>query len=150
MVESYRNVSGRICHRPLLTIGFLPYEVEKLNVIRRLLTDRLNRTLNVFEERDEEAVHWADTYWQQLVKSGKIDVSDRAYEEKRRMVNMDELRLKDGREVGAEWMCYQVMEQLRFREKLEDMGWEEDKIRLAYTQLISRAVYPYSELRTTR
>lgn len=32
----------------------------------------------------------------------------------------------------------------------DGMGREEDGIRLAYTQLISRAVYPYSELRTTR
>lgn len=150
LVESYRNVSGRICHRPLLTIGFLPYEVEKLNDIRRILTDRLNRTPNVFEQGDEEAVRWADIYWQQLVESGKIDVSDRAYEEKKRMVNIDELLLKDGREAGAEWMCYQGMEQLRFREKLEEMGWEEEQIRLAFTQIISRAVYPHSELRTTR
>lgn len=82
---------------------FFLYEVEKLNVIRHILTDRLNRTPNIFEEKDKGAIRWADIYWQQLAKSGKIDVSDKAYEEKRRMVNMDELRLK---EVGAEWMCY--------------------------------------------
>lgn len=123
LVESYRNMSGRVCHRTLLNIGFLPYGVEKLNDIRRILTDRFNRTKNVFEEGDEE---------------------------RKRMVNLDELRLKDGREVGAEWMCYQGMEQLRFREKPEEMGWEEDGIRLTYTQIIGRAVYPHSELRTTR
>ena len=150
LVESYRNVSGRICHRTLLNIGFVPFEVEKLNAIRRILTDRINRTPNVFEEKDGEAVRWADIYWQQLVESGRIDVSDRAYEEKKRMVNIDELHLKDGREVGAEWMCYQAMEQLRFREKLEELGWEEEGIRLAFTQIISRAVYPCSELRTSR
>ncbi len=150
LVESYRNVSGRVCHRTLLNIGFLPYKVEKLNDIRRILTDRINRTKNVFEQGDEETVRWADIYWQQLVESGKIDISDRAYEERKQMVNMDELRLKDGREVGAEWMCYQGMEQLRFREKLEEMGWEEEQIRLAFTQIISRAVYPHSELRTNR
>ncbi len=131
LVEIYRNVSGRICRRTLLNIGFVPFEVEKLNAIRRILTDRINRTPNVFEEKDGEAVRWADIYWQQLVESGRIDVSDRAYEEKKRMVNIDELHLKDGREVGAEWMCYQAMEQLRFREKLEELGWEEEGIRLA-------------------
>lgn len=128
LVESYRNEWGRVCHRTLLNIGFLSFEVEKLNTIRRILTDRLNRTQPVFEEKDEEAVHWANIYWQQLVEGGKIDVSDRAYEEKKRMVNIDELRLKDGREVGAEWMCYQGMEQLRFREKPEEMGWEGKKM----------------------
>lgn len=97
LVESYRNMSGRVCHRTLLNIVFLSYGVEKLNNIRRLLTDRFNRTKNVFEEGDEETVRRADTYWQQLVESDKIDISDRGYEERKRMVNLDELRLRDDR-----------------------------------------------------
>jgi hypothetical protein len=33
---------------------------------------------------------------------------------------------------------------------LETLGWDEEKIQLTYTQIISRAVYPFSEYKTTR
>ncbi len=72
LVESYRNMSGRVCHRTLLNIGFLPYGVEKLNSIRRILPDRFNCTKNVFEEEDEETIRRADTIgsnWWRAVRS---------------------------------------------------------------------------------
>ena len=47
-------------------------------------------------------------------------------------------------------MCYQALSQLTFKEKLESLGWEEEDIQLALTQVISRAVNPFSENRTTR
>jgi len=42
----------------MLNIGFLPFEAEKLNTIRQILTDRLNRSPSIFEERDEETLRW--------------------------------------------------------------------------------------------
>mgnify|MGYP001235044656 CR=1 FL=1 len=85
----------------------------------------------------------ADIYWEQLVTRGKINISDKSYEEKHRMVNLDEIKLKNAREVGSEWMCFQAIGQLRLMEKLRELGWEEERMRLACTQIISRAVYPF-------
>ena len=57
---------------------------------------------------------------------------------------------KDVRELGSEWMCYQALEQLKIRELLVNKKWDEEEIQLALTQIISRAVFPFSEHRTTR
>jgi hypothetical protein len=42
------------------------------------------------------------------------------------------------------------IEQLRIRQLLENMGWHQEQIELSMIQIISRAVYPYSENRTCR
>jgi len=104
----------------------------------------------LFEETDLEALSIAEKYWQEMVSKKKIDVSDQVFEKSKRLVNIDTLKHKDAREIGAEWMCYQALEQLQLKEKLTTLGWEEEAIQLALTQIISRAVYPFSENRTSR
>ena len=150
LVESYRNENDRICHTTLLNVGFIDYEIETLNSIRRLLCNRLNRTENLFETTDTVALKWAEIYWQQLLDTGKVDASEQGYEKKKRMVDTETIRHKDAREVGAEWLCYQTLEQLKLKDKLQSLGWEQEQIDLAITQVISRAVYPFSENRTSR
>jgi len=150
LIESYRNEYNRVCHKTLLNIGFIDFEIETLNTIRQILHSRIQRTESLFETTDELALKWADHYWEKLVKSNTIDVSDQAFEKSKRMVDMDSLKHKDAREIGAEWMCYQALEQLQLQSKLKALGWEEEDIKLALTQIISRSVYPYSENRTSR
>jgi hypothetical protein len=150
LVESYRNELDNICHRTLLNIGFTDLTPEQLNAIRTLLNDRLERRMNLFENEDPRVKELANQYWNELVSKGKIDVSDKAYRQQRRMVDADTIKNKDAREIGAEWMCLQAVEQLKIGKTLEALGWEEEKIQLAVTQIISRAVYPFSEYRTSR
>jgi len=61
---------------------------------------------------------------------------------------MSTLKNKDGREVGAEWLCKQAFDQLRIGNFLQQKGWDENAIALAATDIITRAVYPASELKT--
>jgi len=61
---------------------------------------------------------------------------------------MSTLKNKDGREVGAEWLCKQAFDQLGIGSFLEQKGWDGTSISLATTHIITRAVYPASELRT--
>jgi Transposase DDE domain len=150
LVESYRNEFNRVCHRTLLNIGFIDYEIETLNTIRHILQNRLNRTESLFETDDKLAIKWANEYWEKLAKSNTIDLSDQGFEKSKRMVDIDSLKHKDAREIGAEWMCYQALEQLQLGKKLESLQWEEEAVKLALTQIISRAVYPFSENRTSR
>jgi transposase len=51
-------------------------------------------------------------------------------------------------EVGAEWLCLQALGQLGISNFLKSKQWSDDKINLAQTHIISRAVYPASELKT--
>jgi hypothetical protein len=150
LVESYRNEYGNVCHRTLHNVGFITFDTDKLVVIQRLLSNRLERKATFFEETDQEALAIAEQYWQEMVSKKKIDVTDQAFEQSKRLVDIATLKHKDAREVGAEWMCYQALEQLQLKEKLEYLGWEEEDIQLALTQIISRAIYPFSENRTTR
>ena len=150
LVESYRNELNRICHRTLVNVGFIDYEIETLNTIRQLLQNKFNRTESLFETNDLVALKYADIYWQNIVESGKIDVSDIAFEKAKRMMDVDTIKHKDVREIGAEWLCFQATEQLKINQLLVSKGWEEEQIQLAITQIISRAVYPFSENRTAR
>ena len=150
LVESYRNDADRICHQTLLTIGFINFSVEKLNIIQRILNNKYKKKYSVFEELDKEAIELAEFYWEELIKGGKLDISDSTFEKKKRSIDTDTMSHKDVRELGSEWMCYQALEQLKIRELLVNKKWEEEQIQLALTQIISRAVYPFSEHRTTR
>lgn len=150
LVESYRNEFGRVCHRTLYNVGFITFDSDKLVTIQRVLNNRLERKVPLFEETDQEAISIADKYWQEMVSKKKIDVSDQVFEKSKRLVDLDTLKNKDAREIGAEWMCFQGLEQLQLKEKLIALGWEEEAIQLALTQIISRAVYPFSENRTSR
>ena len=66
------------------------------------------------------------------------------------IIDLNSIRNKDVREIGAEWLSYQAMRQLRIAPFLDSLGWGEDQIRLAQTHIIIRAVYQASELETTR
>jgi len=150
LVESYRNEVDRICHRTLLNIGFIDFEVEKLNTIKDELNNLAKGAQSLFECSDKEAVQLAQMYWQELVDKGKVDVPEQATVKKKRMVDVNTIRNKDIREIGAEWMCFKAIEQLKIRDFLEGSGWKEETIQLAITQIISRAVFPYSENRTSK
>ena len=92
----------------------------------------------------------AAQYWQAMMANKKIDASQEAFAKSKRMLDADSIKNKDAREVGAEWMCYQALEQLHSKEILAYLGWDDEMIHLAETQIIRRAIYPYSENRTSR
>lgn len=60
------------------------------------------------------------------------------------------MKNKDAREVGAEWLCKQAFDQLGIADFLrnKNKNWTGENILLAATHIISRAVYPASELKT--
>jgi len=64
-------------------------------------------------------------------------------------IDINSIRNKDVREIGAQWLSYQAIGQLRIASFLEQQGWNDSDIRLALTHIISRAVYPASELKTS-
>ena len=98
LVESYRNEGDRICHRTLLTVGFLSISGEKLNRSQRILNDRLKNITSLFEETDSEVQSLAEKFWNQLVEGGKVDVCPETEEKKKRMIDMDSIKHKDVRE----------------------------------------------------
>ena len=162
LVESYRNHCDRVCHRTILNAGYLDeLTTDQLNLIQKILTCKVaNHDIPLFElpyTDDTTVVRYVDEFYQRMVTEKRIDVLVEKKEKKAsrsgkdlQMIDLNSIRNKDVREVGAEWLSYQAMCQLQIVPFLESLGWSENQARLAQTHIISRAVFPASELETTR
>lgn len=150
LVESYRNLEGRICHRTILNVGFMDESVtaDQLLKIQQQLTNRYEQRHTIFEEDDWVVSDYVEDFWQRIVKNRRLDIVSVVQQE--RMINADTMQHSNVREIGAEWMCYHAWNELQLTEFLLSEGFSEAQVRLAATQVISRAVYPFSELRTSR
>lgn len=150
IVESYRNNTGRVCHRTILNIGFLEDDLSaiQLNLIARYLTDLYEQKASIFAETDPLVSKWVGEFWKRIVKENRLDLT--LYNKDSRMIDADTIRHNNIREIGAEWMCYNTWHQLDINKVLLDNGFSESDIQLAQTQIISRAVYPGSELATSK
>ena len=92
----------------------------------------------------EQVVEWVNRFWKEMIANKTID--RKTMEEKHRLVKAATIKHKEAREIGTEWICANTWDQLQLTELFENLGWSEEKIQLAMTQVISRAVYPGSEL----
>lgn len=150
LVESYRNAAGRVCHRTILNIGFIAEELtaEQLNIIARTLTNMYEQKETLFKNTDPLINKWVSDLWSRIVAGQKLDLT--LYDKSSRMVNADTLEHKNVREVGSEWMCCNTWQKLGLDDFLEAQDFSELDKQLAQTQIVSRAVYPASELATSK
>ena len=149
LVESYRNQSDRVCHTTLLNIGFWPdASREQKDKVVDHLNERYKNELTLFEQTDEQVVAWVNKFWNEMIANKTID--RKTMQEKHRLVKVATIKHKEAREIGTEWICANIWNQLQLTELFENLGWSEEKIQLAMTQVISRAVYPGSELATSK
>jgi hypothetical protein len=162
LVESYRNYCDRVCHRTILNAGYLDgLTTDELNLIQKILTTKVaNHDKPLFElpyTDNLTVIRYVDEFYNRMVAEKRIDVFVEKKEKKAsrndkdlQLIDLNSIRNKDVREIGAEWLSYQAMRQLQIAPFLESLGWSEDQIRLTQTHIISRAVYPASEFETSR
>jgi len=150
LVESYRNTTGRVCHRAILNVGFIEDVLtsEQLNIIARILTDIYQQKQTLFKNPDPLVNKWVSKLWSQIVAGQRLDLT--LYNRNSRMVEVDTIKHNNVREIGSEWMCYKTWQNLGIDQVLEDNGFSEIEKQLAKTQIISRAVYPGSEMATSK
>jgi len=159
LVESYRNSDGRVCHRTMLNLGFLEdLTPEQMNLIQKILTERADnpgKLLFEFSVSDDPVVNrYVEEYYARLVSEKRIDVAPHRSGATKsgkdwQTIDINSIKNKDVREIGAEWLCFQAIRQLGVDAFLSNQGWDEEHIQLALTHIISRAVYPASELKTS-
>jgi hypothetical protein len=162
LVESYRNSEDRIYHRTILNAGYLDeLNTDQLNLIQKILTAKVNNhDQPLFElpyTDDPTVIHYVDAFYNRMVAEKRIDVGIEKQEKKPsksgkdiQAIDVNSIRNKDVREIGAEWLSYQSMSQLQIASFLDRQGWSQQDINLAQSHIISRAVYPASELETVR
>jgi transposase len=149
LCESFR-LDGRIRHRVIIGLGKLeelPAEEQKKLLgkrIEEILTGQGNRL--ALDKIDEEVERLAHYYINEIKKKGRYDVCK--YDGDWHTVNISTLKNKDAREIGGEWLCKQAFDQLGMGSFLQGKGWTGENIALATTHIISRAIYPASELKT--
>lgn len=149
LCESYR-LNGGIHHRIIINFGRL----ESLVTVeqKKLLASRVEELVVnggntlAYSVMDEQVEVLARHFYSEIKQKKRYDIKHG--NEDWETVNMSTLKNKDAREIGAEWLCKQAFDQLGIGNFLQQEGWSEDKISLAATHIISRAVYPASELKT--
>jgi len=149
LVESYRNAEGRVCHRTIVNLGYTDdkYSPEQLNQTARILTDRYSQKQRLFEPTDPAVIELAETLWKRIVEDKRLDLT--LHSPTSPQINADTMRHSNVREIGSEWICHQSLEELGLTKVLAQAGFTPEQIQLALTQIVSRAVYPASELKTT-
>ena len=153
LMESYRDATGEVCKRTVLTAGFLnDLSAEELHLIQSRLSQKLmGAQSTLFSAFDSEKVRaYIDKFYAQMIREKKIDALNYKRTDTDTLVYADSIKNKDVREVGAEWLSLQAVEQLKIDTFLRNKGWSEARVTLALTQIISRAVYPASELKTAK
>lgn len=149
LCESFR-LDDRIRHRVIIGLGKLdelPGEEQKKLLGKRveeMLTGQDNSLLLC--DLDATVEKLAHYYYGEIKKKGRYDVGKRNNDWQ--TVDLLTLKNKDGREIGAEWLCKQAFDQLGIARFLQNKDWKKDDISLATAHIISRAVYPASERKT--
>ena len=150
LVESYRNMDDRVCHRTLLNIGFTNLNADQMVLIQTGLNDRANGRATLFPCEDPRVVENIETLWDELVSKKKVDTPQESKRNRTTYIDFQTMEHRDVKELGCEWLCYQAIQELGIEQYLQACNWDDQKIKLAMTQLVSRAAFPYSELRTSR
>ena len=151
LVESYRNALGEPSHRTLLSLG---YDIDNdlpFSEISDKLNDLVCGKQSLFP-LDEKSETLAKTLHSRLIKENKIDVLKQMQKTcgDWETVDLNTLKNSDVRELGSEWMSLQALRELEIDRFLRTRGWDEENIQLALSHIVSRAVYPASELKTSR
>ena len=164
--ESFRDAEGRVRTRLMLAAGFLPeLTTDEICDIRRGLSYLLEQSgelpgqqhlfdMNPMKEMSEIVCSYVYSFWEEMKRKGTIDAARESYEESvrkaRRLVDVNTIEHTDAREVGAENVCLQAIQELQIDKFLQRREWSERKIQSTLSSLIIRTVYASSEWKSLR
>jgi len=122
---------------------------DQLNKIQKQLTEKYEHKQSLFEPEEDPVVKkYVEQLWQRIVASKRVDIP--TVEKLSKMIHADTLQHSNVREIGAEWICHSTWDKLQLSGFLSSQGFSAEEVQLAATQVISRAVYPASELKAAR
>ena len=159
LCESYR-IDNCVRHRTLCSLG----KLEDLNnVERKQLADCIEANLihqpSLFSDAYSDKINTlAKKFSEELREKLQTEVSyqptntliQKPTEPDFITIDANSIQHQDVREIGAEWLCLQTLRELGLDTFLQTEGWNENKIELALTQIISKAIFPASELKTSQ
>lgn len=151
LVESYRDSNNYIKHRTIVTAGFIDhFTADELIFIQKNITDRINGNPILFvQDADSQLLQYADELYYKALKDRKVDFKSNPNKDMAH-VDLNTLAHPDAKEFGSEWLGFQALKQLKIDSFLMEQKWSDEKIQLAMTQIICRAVFPASENKTSK
>lgn len=161
LTKSYIDKDGKTKHRSVLCLGELPgFSKEERNELAAMLTTMIEKGQNVmcdnqklYEEAMSQYVKYRNSRYAQE-NDPRLIAERKAREEEERKkaiaVKLDTLTQHEARIIGCENLCNSTMQLLEIRKYLHSKDWTREQIDLAIMQIIARAIYPYSELKTVR
>lgn len=161
LTQSYRNHLGKDCKHHVLCLGELAALSEcERKELAALLSSMIEKGHPIMTENRhiyDLALDYYNKYKQTHYSvEGKGQLAeDAARREQEAIDDMVSIKLsslvnRQVRTIGPEAICRSTLKMLDLRGFLESKGWSRDEIELALMQIISRALYPYSELKTSR
>ena len=161
LCESIR-IGAKTRHNNLLNLGTLDElgEDERKALANRI-EDLYLGTASLFIEPSEKVEPLATRFYRELREKHKIGKGapcrtspqkDAKTPEERdlELVDINSIRHDEVREAGAEWLCLQAIEELGVATFLASKNMEQETINKALALLVSRAVYPASEHKTSQ
>jgi len=149
LCESYR-LDGCTRHHLIIGLGKLEEKLHSVEEIKRLgkrIEEKLKgENILLPDSIDDKIEMLAHHYFVEIKKKRRYDTGKVGKDWQ--TVDLSTMKNKDARELGSEWLCKQSFDQLGIAGFLRDKKWPEENISLAATHIISRAVYPASELKT--
>jgi hypothetical protein len=159
LCESYR-IDNKSRHRNLMSLGTLDELTTPSE--RKSLADRIEQLCSgqsdLFAYPIADKVEkLAQSFYKQLRSKLQVPI---VKPEKKQVqqetakhyvhVDLNSIEHDEGREVGAEWLCLQTLQELKLEEFLQSLGWDQDQINTSLLHIISKAVFPASELKTSQ
>lgn len=158
LCESYR-LNGKPRHRTIISLGGLEYLSAKED--RKLLADRiesmLTGTIDLFDNRENPRISkYAQEFYNKIVEGRLYDAATgkttdtNAHGPDCQEIDINTFETSEVREIGAEWLAFQAIQQLEVDKMLDESGFDEKEIKTAIAHIIARSVYPASEHKTAQ
>jgi transposase len=159
LCESYR-LGDKTRHHTIVSLGLLPNIDNREK--KKALADRIESLIignsSLFLDiNDPEIEALAQLFYNKILEKKNLAQQDTTplspnlndlkslLVKNIRNIDLDSIVTEDVREIGAEWLCLQAIEQLSIPSFLKDQGWEKKWINYAIIHLISKSVYPCAE-----
>ena len=162
LCESIR-IGGKTRHNNLLNLGPLDdLQPEELKMLANRIEELYIGCPNpMFSKISEHIDKLAVKFYQELREKHKVSLVvennniDKSLNKEIDSIDFEVINLKtlkhdDVREVGAEWLCLQAIKELDIEAALIRAGMEQEVVNKAIALIVSRAVYPASEYKTSQ
>ena len=161
LTKSYRDAKGKKHNRCVLGMGrledFTKRERDELADMLTVMIEKgdyiMHENSKVYDKAMELYAEYRESKYAQ--ENGPLLIAEA--ERKKREAMRDAITIKissltqhEARTLGCENLCHSTLRMLKIREYLTMRGWERFDIDIALMQIIARAIYPYSELKTVR